>query len=104
MVYLIRFLLPDMSVDAIYIFKLSLLTYGSGFILWIIENAFCKHVQNLQLHAIWHLCAGYGTYAFVTFLLLERLTFLKKKSVLGVVGALISRGNNKIPCISSKNS
>ena len=72
-------------------FTLSLCLYGFGFILWVLslqnpspalvppgphnisldpatqnlEHILCPHVQNLQLHAWWHLFAGLGTHFLV---------------------------------------
>lgn len=45
-----------------YLFKVAVMIYIFGISLWIIEPLFCNITQPFQLHAVWHLCAGYGTY------------------------------------------
>lgn len=51
----------------------SFSSYGLGFGLWTVENAFCEEkelsLQNLHLHCAWHLLAGLGTYFYVVFLI-----------------------------------
>ncbi|XP_048587920.1 alkaline ceramidase 3 isoform X2 [Nematostella vectensis] len=58
---------------------ISIISYGSGFILWNFENNFCPTVRDLrtksiiplqpltQLHAIWHLLAGIGSYYHILY-------------------------------------
>lgn len=61
------------------IFYASVILYFVAFTLWFSENAFCPHVQKWQLHAIWHLGAGYGVYLWILSLIIMRCEFLKKK-------------------------
>lgn len=42
--------------------RLGLYFYGISMGIWCIENMFCKYVQPLQLHAIWHLLSSIGVY------------------------------------------
>lgn len=60
------------------IFTVSLLFYHGGFLLWLIDNFCCQQLINIrqsmpilnsitQLHAWWHLFAGYGAYLHILF-------------------------------------
>ena len=50
------------------IFLWSIASYGLGSVLWLSENALCAHIPKwLNLHAWWHLLAGFGTYYFIEF-------------------------------------
>merc|ERR1712159_183833 len=41
----------------------ALYSYFGGVAIWLFENAFCAYLPGWwQLHAIWHLTAGFGTY------------------------------------------
>ena len=62
-------------------FTLSLCLYGFGFILWNLEHILCPHVQNLQLHAWWHLFAGLGTHFLLLFTVVNRLHELKAEGI-----------------------
>jgi len=90
-------------VQAMYIFTLQcnkqvfklymtgLVLYLTGFILWNIENHHCStltrwrcslpHILQpvLQLHAWWHLLAGYATYLNIQHCLHHRATFLQRQ-------------------------
>jgi dihydroceramidase len=49
--------------DVRHMWKMSVYWYVFGTALWIIENIWCSYLPSwLELHAIWHLCAGYGTF------------------------------------------
>ncbi|KAI0234600.1 Alkaline ceramidase 3 [Lamellibrachia satsuma] len=79
----------------------SIVIYGTGFVLWNVDNVYCSNVRELrssvssllkpflQGHAWWHLCAGIGTYLFVLFTIHARARFLHRdvelKSSLGGV-------------------
>lgn len=43
--------------------EISLCSYFFGLLLWVCERTFCSVVQPFQLHAMWHLFAGFGTYS-----------------------------------------
>ena len=62
-----------------YIFLLTFGCYYSALCCWIIDNAFCHHFQQLNLHAFWHLGAGYGSYLWVVGTVVERGLYLKKQ-------------------------
>lgn len=61
------------------LFYLSAFLYYTGFIVWNIDNNFCAQITQLrnslpfflrpftQLHAIWHVLAGYGSYIHIFF-------------------------------------
>lgn len=71
------------------LFVIGILMYGSGFLLWNLENEFCQHVAAVrsslppflapitQLHGWWHLFAGYATYMNIQFCLFHRLNHLQ---------------------------
>jgi len=69
-------------------YKLSLYFYGTGLLIWTIENLYCRFVQDFYLHAMWHCLAGYGTYSFIVFLIIERSFILKHKPILKTVGLM----------------
>jgi len=68
----------------------GMVMYAMGFLLWNIDNHFCSHLQNFrarnspsigvfsQLHAWWHLLAGYSTYIQILFSTHYRLSVLKR--------------------------
>jgi hypothetical protein len=45
-----------------YAIQLGLCFYGGSIAIWCIENMFCKYVEPLQLHAVWHLFSSIGIY------------------------------------------
>jgi len=53
--------------------------YFGGLALWCIENLFCNRVQTLNLHAIWHIGAGMGTYYLNLLLMIQRLHFKSRR-------------------------
>jgi len=69
-------------------FLSGILMYGTGFLLWNLENELCPLVQGAraalppllapltQLHGWWHLLAGYATYMNIQFCLYHRLHHL----------------------------
>ncbi|XP_064615596.1 alkaline ceramidase 3-like [Liolophura sinensis] len=70
---------------------LALLSYCTGVILWLIDQHYCSSVRALrqhmgpglgtvtQLHALWHLCAGFGTYIGILFGFHSRYVILRKR-------------------------
>jgi dihydroceramidase len=36
--------------------------YGTSMIIWCFDNFFCKYVEPLQLHAMWHILSSLGIY------------------------------------------
>ncbi|XP_023346045.1 alkaline ceramidase 3 isoform X2 [Eurytemora carolleeae] len=68
--------------------------YLTGFILWNIDNTSCASVISirnslpvilqplLQLHAWWHILAGYATYLMILYSEHQRLTYLKREVTL----------------------
>jgi hypothetical protein len=42
--------------------SLGLLFYGTSVAIWCIENMFCKYIEPIQLHAIWHILSSVGIY------------------------------------------
>uniref|UniRef100_A0A1B6DAA4 Alkaline ceramidase n=1 Tax=Clastoptera arizonana TaxID=38151 RepID=A0A1B6DAA4_9HEMI len=74
------------------LFLMSVPTYLFGFLLWNIDKLFCTNLtllrRNLpkalspvtQLHAWWHIFAGYGTYVQILFCIHSRHDFRKKKN------------------------
>jgi len=85
------------SYQVVSLYVASVLFYLAGFILWNLDNQQCptlvylrSHLPQplrplLQLHAWWHVLAGYATYINIQHCLHHRLTFLK-------VPVLVSRG------------
>ncbi|XP_033119808.1 alkaline ceramidase 3-like isoform X2 [Anneissia japonica] len=83
------------------LFWFSTLIYGTGFIIWNIDNIFCEEVRSIrnalpvyvapvtQLHAWWHIFAGLGTQANIAFGITLRYRFLKKKCILWSNGKAI---------------
>ena len=50
--------------------------YLIGLFLWIIDQKWCKQLQKYQLHAIWHLCAGYASYLAIYTAIVCRAKYL----------------------------
>ena len=59
--------------------ELSLCAYFFGLLLWVCERSFCPAVQPLQLHALWHLFAGFGTYTLNLYWVFQRWGYLQRK-------------------------
>jgi len=49
------------------IFELAIASYFFGSGCWLVEKYFCEAAMPISqyLHAVWHLTAGFGTYAFL---------------------------------------
>jgi hypothetical protein len=44
----------------------ALLGYFGGFVFWMYENNFCSTLPSwMQLHALWHIMAGLGTFCAI---------------------------------------
>ena len=43
------------------LFAYGLGTFSFGGVLWVTEYAFCKQLEWMHLHVIWHILAGYGS-------------------------------------------
>ncbi|UXI17290.1 Aprataxin and PNK-like factor [Sarcoptes scabiei] len=99
------------------IFYCAIIFYYSACLLWLIDNFFCEKLRNFrsnlsetssvilklfgpftQLHAWWHVFAGYGTYLHILFCTHSR--YLDKKHPKLVfkfkwtVGLILDRSNN----------
>ncbi|XP_071103911.1 alkaline ceramidase 3-like isoform X2 [Haliotis cracherodii] len=73
------------------LFVVSTVSYGMGFLLWNVDNTFCGHLRYArknvlgaagpvtELHAWWHLLAGFGTYLSFLFVTHTRYLYLKKQ-------------------------
>jgi len=47
-------------------FWISCLVYLLGGVIWLLERNLCSQFSGFQyFHAIWHLCAGYGTFSLL---------------------------------------
>ncbi|XP_071950596.1 alkaline ceramidase 3-like [Antedon mediterranea] len=83
------------------LFLFSTVIYGTGFIIWNIDNIFCPNVRSLrdtlpvyvapvtQLHAWWHVFAGLGTQANIAFGIALRYKFLKRKCIIWSHGIVV---------------
>jgi len=48
------------------LFYLALLGYFGGFAFWSYENVYCSSLPSwMQLHALWHIMAGLGTFCAI---------------------------------------
>jgi len=85
------------------LFIIATLMYGTGFLLWNLENEFCGIVRSVrsglpsplapltQLHGWWHLLAGYATYMNVQFCMYHRLEnlHLRPKYTTDIMGVAV---------------
>lgn len=81
------------SYQVVSLYVASVLFYLAGFILWNLDNHQCPTLVYfrsylphslrplLQLHAWWHILAGYATYINIQHCLHHRLTFLQRPVV-----------------------
>jgi hypothetical protein len=51
-----------MKIELTNVIQNSIYLYSLSMFLWCIENMFCKYVESLQLHAIWHVLSSIGIY------------------------------------------
>jgi len=84
----VQILRSNYNSSSFKLFIIATLMYGTGFLLWNLENEFCDRVQSVrrsvpsvlapltQLHGWWHLFAGYATYMNVQFCMYHRLESL----------------------------
>jgi hypothetical protein len=52
----------SMKMELTNVIQNGIYLYSSSIFLWCIENMFCKYVESLQLHAIWHVLSSIGIY------------------------------------------
>lgn len=45
-----------------FVTNVGIYIYGSSIVIWSLENMFCRQLQPLQLHAIWHVLSSIGVY------------------------------------------
>lgn len=81
----------DYDPSCLKMFLLGTAMYGVAFLIWNIDNHFCHHLQDFrartsssvgalsQLHAWWHILAGYATYLHILFSIHYRLSMLKRR-------------------------
>merc|ERR1711924_178340 len=55
------------SRNTVLLLETSMLFYGGGFLLWLVDRNFCPHVHSLYLHAWWHVGADIGTFTGIIF-------------------------------------
>jgi|EP00927_Polykrikos_kofoidii_P078355 dihydroceramidase len=70
------------SRTTVMLLETSVICYGGGFVLWLVDRNFCPVVRSLQLHAIWHFGAGIGTFTSVISWIWMRHECLGDKPVL----------------------
>jgi len=87
------------------LFGVGTFMYALAFLLWNIDNNFCSTLQDFrasapaglgvlsQLHAWWHLLAGYSTYIHIVFSSHYRLSMLRRrpKFVLCPIGISVEK-------------
>ena len=52
----------DLRNQLNFVTNVGIYIYGSSIVIWCLENMFCRHLQPLQLHAIWHVLSSVGVY------------------------------------------
>eukprot|EP00929_Paragymnodinium_shiwhaense_P099247 TRINITY_DN60843_c0_g1_i1.p2 TRINITY_DN60843_c0_g1~~TRINITY_DN60843_c0_g1_i1.p2 ORF type:complete len:129 (-),score=21.08 TRINITY_DN60843_c0_g1_i1:30-416(-) len=67
------------SRGVVRLLETSLLLYGGGFALWLMDRNFCSAVRSFYLHCFWHLGAGSGTFCGVLFWMWVRYECLGMK-------------------------
>jgi peptidoglycan biosynthesis protein MviN/MurJ (putative lipid II flippase) len=70
---------PEIQPHVKRLFWISMTSYFTGGLLWVLEHIFCDFVRPAQFHAIWHLLAGVGTYLFIQYLVALRIVRHKKR-------------------------
>jgi len=99
----------DRETTSLKLFVAGLILYGVGFLLWNIENQFCRTVQSVraavpsflkpftQLHGWWHIMAGYATYMNIQFSIFHRLRVLKTSPSYGWdwIGVVVVNNSNR---------
>lgn len=67
--------------------------YNTAFFLWNIDTIYCRQLEQMrqqycflkpftQLHAVWHLLAGYGSYLHITYTAQARALNCQKRAIL----------------------
>eukprot|EP00484_Ammonia_sp_Unknown_P004483 CAMPEP_0197055528 /NCGR_PEP_ID=MMETSP1384-20130603/67361_1 /TAXON_ID=29189 /ORGANISM="Ammonia sp." /LENGTH=266 /DNA_ID=CAMNT_0042489141 /DNA_START=29 /DNA_END=829 /DNA_ORIENTATION=+ len=65
------------------LFGLAIYIYLCGLTLWLVDQKYCHQLQGLiNLHAFWHIFAGYASYLAVFTAIVCRAKFLNKKTEL----------------------
>lgn len=54
--------------------------YSTAALCWITERLFCTKTQSLQLHALWHIGSGLGTFITLQLLLAYRAPYFKQRA------------------------
>jgi dihydroceramidase len=85
-----------------FFFVYSFCVFGSGYISWITERKLCANgyvIPWIQLHSLWHLLTGTGTFGLVQFLtyyrLNDRTTDVEIQYLLGVIPYLAKRNKKQ---------
>ncbi|XP_013387674.1 alkaline ceramidase 3 [Lingula anatina] len=91
-----------------FLLVMGILTYGTGFLLWNVDNLYCENLRHLrqwlpaalrpltQMHAWWHVGAGIGTYTSIIYAAHARLVYLKKNPVIeGSLLPIVRPGREK---------
>ncbi|KDO22520.1 hypothetical protein SPRG_11704 [Saprolegnia parasitica CBS 223.65] len=69
--------------------QLGALLYVAAFGLWLLDQHFCATVKPLQLHALWHLLSGTGTFVWIQFACAHELSRSKKTLRVQRIGAIL---------------
>ena len=64
------------------IFLMGVISFLAGFLCWIVDDQFCRHVENFNLHIGWHILTSLGGYLFSLCHVTLRAKPLKKSAVL----------------------
>jgi len=59
-----------------YLFWYSAFVFGSGYLSWLTERKMCNNgyvISGVQLHSLWHVLTGTGTFGLIQFLTYYRL-------------------------------
>jgi len=82
-----------------YLFWYSLVIFGSGYVAWLTERKLCANgyvIPFVQLHSLWHILTGTGTFGliqFVTYYLLkDRTTDVEFRYLLGLIPYFTKKG------------
>jgi len=84
-----------------YIYWYSFFVFGSGYVFWLSERKLCTNgsvIPYVQLHSLWHLLTGTGTFGLIQFItyyqLKDRTTDVELKYLLGVIPYWSKRTKN----------
>jgi dihydroceramidase len=62
--------------------ELSVILFGGGCCLWLLERGFCRYTRPFNFHAIWHIIAGAGTACQFIFFVFAHQSMLKREPTL----------------------